>query len=60
LSWFESMRGSHLIVNSLRNSGVQLVEAVIRLLSGFPILLAPLTAHVRTTPCISFTDLQYV
>jgi hypothetical protein len=44
------MRGSQLIINDLRNSGIRLFKAVIRLLSGFPVLLASLVAHVRTNP----------
>ena len=46
------MRGSQLIINDLCNSCIRLINAVIRLLSVFPVLLTSPTAHARTTPYI--------
>src|SRR6516165_4909935 len=43
-----STRADRLAVKHLKNQSRK--SAVIRLLSGFPVLLASLTAHVRTNP----------
>src|SRR6516165_6295285 len=43
-----SIRADRLAIMHLKNQSQK--SAVIRLLSGFPVLLAFLTAHVRTNP----------
>jgi hypothetical protein len=46
------MRGRLFIINDLRKVISERLEAVIRLLSVFQVLLPSLPAYVRITPCI--------
>jgi hypothetical protein len=52
------MRGRLFIINNLCKNNFCRRAAVIRLLSGFPVLLASLTAHVRIT--LDIFDLSHL